>query len=176
MKKRLLSILLTLCMIFTMMPAMGITASAAPATAVYVGGQDVVNGLNITYWLDDSAGGIMGGGDEYNYNVKYDPNGVMPTLTLNNVDITEAYADSASLYGIYANGDLTIELAAGSTNTITGEDYPGNSSCGIYIDGAIIFQGSGTLSTAGGSASFSYGIFAFTTISILGCTVTAKGT
>lgn len=102
------------------MPAMSITASAAAPTQVYVGGTNVIDGNNVTYWLnDDSSGGIRTGAID-NYNVKYDP--TTGTLTLsgaaisgnaqyerNSTDYCAIFADGGTL-NIVLNGENIVEV------------------------------------------------------------------
>ncbi|MEG2176603.1 MAG: carboxypeptidase-like regulatory domain-containing protein, partial [Oscillibacter sp.] len=58
---------------------------------VMVGSTPVTNGINITYWLNDSTtpGGITAtGATSANYHVKYDPTAPTPTLTLKGATIS----------------------------------------------------------------------------------------
>lgn len=103
------------------------------------------------------------------------------SVILKGVDI-QGYDDNSYTWaGINCAGDATIILADGSTNTVKGfyRDYPG-----IFIaEGkTLTIQGSGSLTAAGGGASFSYGAgiggaknIACGNIVIEGGTVTATG-
>ena len=117
MKKHILSILLCICMIFTLLPA---TAMALDTT-ITVAGTNVVNGSNITYWLCDN-GAITGtGASESNYNVKYDP--AASTLTLNNASII--VSDGNAIHDSSGVNSLTILLKGNNTVKTTANDAVG---------------------------------------------------
>ena len=196
MKKRVLSILLALCMTTCLLGALSTTVSAEAPTNVYVGGVDVIDG---GYWVSDGAGGIKGNGaSESNYTVKY----ASGTLTLNNAYITKCHGWGIERSAaIYTNGDLNIELLGdnlvgggqhseysfgvyqtGGTLTISGSGSltagagmsESGYSCGIWADSLVI--GGGTIIARGNqSKSNSFGIHTFYTLSITGGTVTATG-
>ena len=103
------------------------------------------------------------------------------TVTLDGVTINGVNNNSYTWAGINCEGNATIILADGSTNTVNGfyQDYPG-----IFIaEGkTLTIQGSGSLTAAGGGASFSFGAgiggaknIACGNIVIEGGTVTATG-
>ena len=158
MKKRLLSIVLSLCMVLSLLPAVSPMVSAAAPTAVYVGGVDVVGG---GYWLGDGVGGITSvGASASNYSVHYDS--ATNTLTLNGANITEC-REWSTYYtaAITANGDLNLELLG--DNYVTGKDF--NYSYGVsQSNGTLTISGSGTLTATGGTATtWSYGIYSSST-------------
>ena len=103
------------------------------------------------------------------------------TVTLDGVTINGVNNNSYTWAGINCEGNATIILADGSTNTVNGfyQDYPG-----IFIaEGkTLTIQGSGSLTAAGGGAFFSFGAgiggaknIACGNIVIEGGTVTATG-
>ena len=185
--KKPLSFILILCMVLAMIPAMSITASAAAPTAVYVGGTNVIDGANVTYWLNDAGAGGITTGTIDNYNVKYDPNGA--TLTLSGAAITgnaynwtnETPVPRNSYAVVFANGDLNLVLSG--SNSITGGSEDGdNIDCyGLGIWGSNLnITGAGTLTAIGadisGSSCNSIGLFALENLTIgSGTTVIAKG-
>ena len=102
-------------------------------------------------------------------------------LTLAGVNITAPASLQAPLF---TGGQLSITLADGTTNTLTGGavSSEADNSCGIYSGGALTISGSGTLNATGGainisdsSSHLSCGIECFGTISINGGTVIATG-
>ena len=116
MKKRLLSLLLTLVMILGMLPATAMTASAAAPKSVWVAGMEVDNGSYLA---------IDGGGT-----IDYEPSGGYAyykdgVLTLNNYSYTgEGYHPPRYDVGIYAAiycpDDVTIRLMGSNTLTANG--------------------------------------------------------
>ena len=72
------------------------------------------------------------------------------TLTLTNAIITNGHERLNKTYGIYADGDLNIELAGTST---VGSDQLKAS---VYIDGNLTISGTGSLEAKGGNASGIY--------------------
>ena len=158
MKKRLLSVLLSLCMVLSLLPAVSPMVSAAAPTAVYVGGINVVGG---GYWLGDGEGGITSdGASASDYTVHYDS--ATNTLTLNGATITKCHEWSTYYTAaIAANGDLNLELLG--DNYVTGKDF--DYSYGVYqSNGTLTISGSGTLTATGGTATtWSYGIYSSST-------------
>ncbi len=158
MKKRLLSVLLSLCMVLSLLSAVSPMVSAAAPTAVYVGSINVVGG---GYWLGDGVGGITSvGASASNYSVHYDS--ATNTLTLNGANITEC-REWSTYYtaAITANGDLNLELLG--DNYVTGKDF--DYSYGMsQSNGTLTISGSGTLTATGGTATtWSYGIYSSST-------------
>ena len=140
--KKLLAALISVLMVLMMLPTAAFAEGDAP-TRLIVGGTSVIEGTNVTYWLNDGNGGITkDNANESNYNVKYEPSEA--TLTLNGATITGSGNSSSEPYGagIYArcnNGQsvaLTIELI-GNNNTITGY-------FGIYVNAEISADSNGT--------------------------------
>lgn len=88
------------------------------------------------------------------------------TLTLNGALInydgndTEDSLGFVYLGAIYATGDLNIELADGTINTvINNTELTSGWSCGIYVSGGkLTIRGTGTLNVTGGTGYTSHGI------------------
>ena len=152
--KKLLSILLTLCMILSMFSGMTVTANAASGT-LYVNGVDAIN----------ASASLPEG-------VTYDAGS--NKLTLNNANLSEyCEAKDVSDYKtaaiVWAEGitNLTIELQG--TNTITYKttnDLAYADAMGgiVYKDASITVQGNGSLNLkneANKGSKPSYGIYGF---------------
>ena len=154
-KKRFLSILLSVCLMMTMLPPLIMPASAA-LSELYVGGTNVVNGSDITYWLNDGSGGITSvGANDTNYNVKYvpgnDTTGTTDTLTLSGAAISKLYSDYGNEFCIGAGSNLNIVLN-GSKSVIC----PTTAACSygvISVTGNIIISGDGILEVTGGEST-----------------------
>ena len=181
MKKRILSVLLCLCMVCTLLP---ITSLAEGTTYdLWVGGVEVTdeNKDNIT------GTGIHGGEGS---KVSYDP--TSKTLTLNNVSIDGVHSfrnalgtDSAGIY--YAGNDFNASLKINliGTNAIYGQLGTSDiSSYGIFSNSfwwKPTFTGNGSLTIQAGNGKYddeyttwSVGIYSGNDI-IVGpyCTITA---
>jgi len=162
MKKRIMSILLCICMVFTLLP---VTAMAAGNTLT-VAGTNVVNGSNVTYWLCNTDGSITStGASESNYNVKYDP--ATTTLTLNNANIASTtgnaindsnYLNSLTVVligantittnvsettGIHCDRALTITAEDEASLTVSGTQY------GLYVSATLKLGGKANVIATG---------------------------
>ena len=170
MKKRLLSIVLSLCMVLSLLPAVSPMVSAAAPTAVYVGGENVVGG---GYWKSDFAGGItQSGANASDYTVHYDS--ATNTLTLNGANATKSLTHPSNYDAVIsADGDLNLELLG--NNVLIGRDRP-DSGFGVYhYGGTLTISGDGSLNTSAGTTPYlSYGISADHLV-INGATITAAG-
>lgn len=141
MKKRLLSVLLTVCMVLTLLPGATLTASASEPTDynLRVGGVQVTseNCANIT------GPGITG-------SVSYNPS--TSTLTLNGANITGFYSINQNDAGIYTSRDLTIDLVNANSITPGMSGRSNQNSAGIYVFASNLTissnSGNGTLSVA----------------------------
>lgn len=171
MKKTVVSLLLALCMVCTLLP---VTASAATSYNIWVGGTQVT---------DTNAADVLGDGT-----VSYDS--TTNTLTLNGATITgnqkfdggatdiTRVGDGPDRTGILSDGSLTIELAAGSQNTITGTT--GYSSYGIYVAGDLTITGTGSLKVSAADVVSNYSacsiaVYATSKVTVKrGCTVEAS--
>ena len=179
MKKRLTAILLSLCLVLTLLP---VAAFAADGDTVYVGGIALTGSADATaYALTDDTGAVTtAGASADNYNIAWDGS----TLTLNNATVTQGaheFEDGAAA-AIYCETDLTIELV-GESHVRGSDNESGNayvSSYGIYINNAEIFiSGGGSLNAAGGTVEASenaksMGVYAHR-VTVSAGTVTAKG-
>ena len=74
-------------------------------------------------------------------------NAASNTLTLTDAKITNGYEVSGKTYGIYANGDLNIELTG--TSTVESDQLEAS----VYIDGDLTISGTGSLEAKGGNAA-----------------------
>lgn len=131
--KKVLTVVIAIAMCISMLTVSAFAADVVPYD-LWVGGVQVNS---------DNAADVLGDGT-VSYNAEDN------ILTLNGADITEGYNPSDYVtIGIYADGDLNIELAEGSENEIT---TPGNeSSYGIFVGGALCVSGKGNLSVTAGS-------------------------
>lgn len=178
MKKRLTAILLSLCLVLTLLP---VAAFAADGDTVYVGGIALTGSADApVYALTDDTGAVTtAGASADNYNIAWDGS----TLTLNNATVTQGahgfeYGGAAA---VFCETDLTLELAG--TNTIigpNGDDLNGiGASFGIFVGGSLTASGDGALDISGGAAEASEnaestGIYAYR-VTVSAGTVTAKG-
>ena len=134
MKKKLFTIAIALCMVFTMIPR-GVfqietawAASGDTPASVKVGGVEMV-GDNVTYYKN---GGTKGSADDYN--AMYDK--TANTLTLRN------FFYQGNQNGIYADGDLNIVLQG--NNQMKAEGINGNdekNGYGIWTEGDLLIRG-----------------------------------
>lgn len=181
MKKRILGVLLCLCIMCALMPA--ISLATETTYNLFVGGVEVTseNKDNIT-----GPGINCGEGGK----ASYDP--TSQTLTLNNVNITGIYSfrngigtDSAGIYYAYDSSDASRNINLIGANSICVELGTSDLSCyGIFDDDysqGLTITGNGSLTVQSGDAisgnrytSWSMGIFSLDKI-IVGadCTITA---
>lgn len=179
MKRRLLSLLMCLCMALTLLPRLawaaetpeiplGEEAVAAPAAEeapdAPVMAQTLAADDATTQWLSshplligsttvtvDNADNILG-----DNTASFAVEDGVPVLTLNGVTITEGtnqiYNGDPGAMGIYSHGSLTIRLAQGTTNTVNVEGT--SKSCGILAyKGSLTITGKGTLTASAHMAS-----------------------
>ncbi len=130
---------------------------------VYVGGVQVT---------ETNKDDVLGDG-KVSYNAE------TGTLILNGANITTGYEYSTEfLVGIYADGDLTIELI-GAENTVTVPDTA-RYSVGIYVYGNLNFKGSGAITINAGNATSSnvtaasIGIYTYGWLNITSAKVSAN--
>ena len=181
MKKRILGVLLCLCIMCALMPA--ISLATETTYNLFVGGVEVTseNKDNIT-----GPGINCGEGGK----ASYDP--TSKTLTLNNVNITGIHSfangigtDSAGIYYAYDSSDASRNINLIGANSICVELGTSDLSCyGIFDDDysqGLTITGNGSLTVQSGDAisgnrytSWSVGIFSYDKI-IVGadCTITA---
>lgn len=176
MKKRILGVLLCLCIMCALMPA--ISLATETTYNLFVGGVEVTseNKDNIT-----GPGILLGEGSK----ASYDP--TSQTLTLNNVNITGIYSfrngigtDSAGIYYADNNSNAIRNINLIGANSICVALGTSDFSCyGIFDDSSskgLTITGNGSLTVQSGDASsfWSVGIFSRNNI-IVGddCTITA---
>lgn len=176
MKKRILGVLLCLCIMCALMPA--ISLATETTYNLFVGGVEVTseNKDNIT-----GPGILLGEGGK----ASYDP--TSQTLTLNNVNITGIYSfrngigtDSAGIYYADNNSNAIRNINLIGANSICVALGTSDFSCyGIFDDSSskgLTITGNGSLTVQSGDASsfWSVGIFSRNNI-IVGddCTITA---
>ena len=176
MKKRILGVLLCLCTMCALMPA--ISLATETTYNLFVGGVEVTseNKDNIT-----GPGILLGEGSK----ASYDP--TSQTLTLNNVNITGIYSfrngigtDSAGIYYADNNSNAIRNINLIGANSICVALGTSDFSCyGIFDDSSskgLTITGNGSLTVQSGDASsfWSVGIFSRNNI-IVGddCTITA---
>jgi hypothetical protein len=139
MIKKFWTMLLSVVMALTILPAMVYAGESAPLnTVVY----DLwVDGTQVT---SENAENVLGDGT-----VSYDVES--NTLTLNNTEIDTPYT-SSDYYtsGIYSAGDINITLTGDNSINISG----GMIAAGIHANGVITISGSGSLdlTVSGGSS------------------------
>jgi len=159
MKKRILSIVIILCMVFTLIPTTSLAATQL--TTLNIGGINVPlpSDGNITYSNTDTTDSIWwvsNSGGSY-------------TLTLNNANILTNYSFLLHDFyhytaAIYADGDLNLILQGTSTVINDGLLIGGSgSACGMYINGALDISGNGTLNISSShipsGGAFSVGLY-----------------
>ncbi len=159
MKKRLLSVLLALCMLLTMLPTTVFAAdSSTVETKVRVCYTDLPSTGEVSYWLYqekvDTNGDVdstitQTGASANYYNVKWEP--ATSTITLNNINASKVAVNTTGVSFIYlTQGDLNIKLLG--ANKI-GDHEGANLIYAIYTtnaDGTVTVSGPGSLLTRGG--------------------------
>ena len=166
MKKRLLAVLLCLCMAATFLPG---TAWAAEPVDITETGLVIWAERNGSDGPTSSATYKAGGGT-----AEWDLANLTLTLTNATINATNAQYGNALEFPITSNyPEVTIVL--NGTNIITGKDY--DNSHGIYCNLPLRISGSGTLTATGGTASAgeSIGIDCFGLTVEQGATVNAVG-
>ncbi len=160
--KRILSMLLTLCMVMSLFAGTTVTASAADgATTLYVNGENMLNGSSTV--------------DGVSYNKETN------TLTLTNAALSTPYngnvnnAENAAV--IYSTGNLTIDLVGSSTITYSTSGTATYLAGIVNTGGNLKFTGSGSLTikneidTAGNSKRY-YGICSYGALTVDNPTIT----
>lgn len=183
MKKRFFGVLLVFCLVITLLPSM---ALAEPVDQLSVGGADVTPETDNTtyYWktADDGYSQERASSSDYDFSVAYDDSSESFTLTLNGLDITEAYHDNSenSCSGIYASKDLNIVLKGGSFNHVTAAVYAAdsfnfNNVFAVNTKGSLNISGKGWLSLEanGGTGGTAAGIRSQDDITVSGGTIAA---
>ena len=135
MKKFSFSLLLVLALIFGVIFASTLTASAATASSITVCGVTMNNGTYLASGGSSTTTTKPSGGYAYYYN---------GYLTLS--DFSRTYSGA---YAIYCNGDLNIRLSAGTSNSLT-TTSTSTGAAGIYVNGDLTISNTGSLSITGG--------------------------
>lgn len=199
MKKRTVSLLLTLCLLLTLLPtvASALDMNAVP-TQLEVGGVSIIEG---GYWKDDGSGGLVKA-DASDYTVYYKAG--TRNLTLNKADIRKVSASRYGLIstgsgvqqsifaGIHTDGSLVITLIGENTVDLTDLGEIKGDCAGIALGCEyqwLTFTGTGSLTVHSGEATgHSFGIFTRAAVTVGetrgetaeylardNCTVTALG-
>ena len=130
MKKRILSVLITLVMLVGLVTVMSVSASAETVTEydLWVGGVQVTDANKDNIVVPGATGSAT-----YNPDTK--------TLTLNNFSYTgEGYNYTSNVYALIYSTGIDLKIVLKGTNTFTGID--------IYQEGIIIENGSLTIANS----------------------------
>lgn len=166
MKRKIFSIVLSLCMVLTMMPMATGVAWADTASSVSIG-TAVLNAENPYYHNGtNSSTGEADGSQGSANNDPTDANATFSsgTLTLNGLNLTSGSRQDL----INANGDIAIKLE-GENTLENNSNYGG---CAIYVDGILKISESGKLHAYNGNHNTTT-IYASESIEINGAEVTA---
>lgn len=155
MRRKLFSIVLSICMVFTMIPIAGGGVFAATATSVKIGG--VVLDSNNKYYHNGDNGAPGTANDiETEANAEFDA--IKGTLTLNGLNVN---SDNGGIrweneYGGsgFKDLDLTIILAGNSNNTIVNTDGSGivGTTGGTNVGPSLTIKGTGVLNVTGSNS------------------------
>ena len=136
MRRKLFSIVLSICMVFTMIPMAGGGVFAATATSVKIGGAEL-NAANPYYHNGVNGAPGTANNTEAGANAEFNAKTETLTLTLENL----------ALQGnIVADCDLNIVLEG--NNTINSDIYNA-----IKVDGDLKISGNGSLTASNGNSS-----------------------
>lgn len=156
-KRRLLSLLLTICMVSSLVPTLAYALEPSAETADFTADDNGVAALEL-------LNAAKTGSDESTWD------SATKTLTLKGVNFT-----TSALRAVKLPGGSTIVLEDENTIASGRTEAVQSSSYGIYAEGDLTIQGTGTLTVKGGNAYYSYGIYAYDGVTIQGGTVTATG-
>lgn len=174
MKKRTVSLLLTLCLLLTLLPtvASALDMNAVP-TQLEVGGVSIIEG---GYWKNDGSGGLVKA-DASDYTVYYKAG--TRNLTLNKADIRKGsasrygliYTIQAQIFaGIHTDGSLVITLIGENTVDLTDLSEIKGDCAGIALGNEyqwLTFTGTGSLTVRSGEATgHSFGIFTRASVTV----------
>ena len=179
MRKKIVSLCMALALCLGLLPVTALAVEGAP-NSLYVGDQQVINGDNTTFWTTDkSTGGLTKyGGNDDNWNVKYDPSTV--TLTLKNATIKGVYnivnTSGSGIYAASSSGPVSLNIVLEEENKVSGMYGIDVSSSGG--DASLNISGSGSLTVSGLSGN-GMGIFMYSqnsaNLTIEEASVTALG-
>lgn len=172
--KKLLAVLLTLCMALPLVPGKAQAAGPAAETADFTADDGGVAALGLLN-AAKTDGAVDSAWDNSTR-----------TLTLNGIDFTTTATTAVKL-----PAGTTVILTDGTDNRITGggadvaEDQGSSNSIyvyGIYAEGALTIDGAGALSVTsgkhtnnGGAWTYSVGIYGMGNLTVTGGTITAAG-
>lgn len=177
MKKRTVSLLLTLCLLLTLLPtvASALDMNAVP-TQLEVGGVSIIEG---GYWKGDGNGGLVKT-NASDYTVHYEAG--TRNLTLNKADIRKGSASRYGLIstgsgvqqsifaGIHTDGSLVITLIGENTVDLTSLGEITGDCAGIALGNEfqwLTFTGIGSLTIRSGKATgHSFGIFTRASVTV----------
>ena len=149
MKKRILSIVLSIVMLVGLLPT---TAGARIPDVLYIGGVGMGDGSAATYYKNGNTETPTG--TESDWNAKFEGN----TLWLNGLIVTasDTGETDAERTGIYSKmTELTINMTGDSS--VTGASVTDEASYGIYFvavgDSKLTITGSGSLTVKGGDVT-----------------------
>lgn len=186
MNKRLLSMLLSLCMVVTMLP---VTAMGEEVDTTIAGSGEIISFAPISPLAGDTYNIWVGGvqvidvnkdninGTGISGNISYDP--ATSTLTLDGATITTVYEkteinngyENKYQYGIYS--DITdLKIVVKGNNTINCPDANSKYSYGIFNTGSLEISGTGSLYANSGKGNVSYGIYSNGELTIKSGTIT----
>ena len=153
MKKRLFSILLSICMVFTMIPMAGGAVFAATATSVKIGGVEL--NANKPYY-HNGVNGAVGEANKTETGANAEFDAIKGTLTLNglNVNSNESGIRWENESGGFNDLDLTIILAGNSNNTIVNTVGSGivGTTGGREVGPSLTIKGKGALNVTGSNS------------------------
>ena len=170
MKKRLLSVLLCLCMVVALLPTTALAAGTAPAK-IYICGMELTDGKCLTSNTATSATDYTTG----DYVALY-KDGILHLKGLNKsyAGVADGYRALNWSYSSSGAHHLVIELVEGSVNRLEDTNYGAiNGASGYGSDGpSLTIQGKGTLNVTGKTN----GIWVWTDVVIQdGATVNVTG-
>ena len=140
--------------------------------SVRVGNIVLESSSTAVYAKTDANGRVTQGGDENNYNIKL----VDGVLTLKDATISYGQSSSNITGAIYAGSSLKIELEGTNKVTSTSANTADTAwNCGIYANGDLTIEGSGSLTVTGGKGAISHGISVAGELLIYSVTLTATG-
>lgn len=147
MKKRILSLFLTLCMVLTLLPTAALAAAGPDTKTISIGGAAIAtlpaSDTKYVYGTGNSAGEVTENANAWGENTwrlqgpsaTTDPGAYTLTLRKANISVANAYGIETK------NVDLIIELPKDTTSEVTG---------GIHVSlGDLTIRGEGVLNTTG---------------------------
>jgi hypothetical protein len=153
MKKKILSLVLTVCMVLSLLPALSLPAAAGAQTKYYIGETNIGEYNNYDGYMITAS--VAGDGWTWTYDATANDGAGAGILTLTNAYIRGADSRGRS-YGAHLPADTTIVLNGDSTVASgTGSDY----CVAVCCDGALTIvddsgtDGTGSLSAVGGESS-----------------------